>query len=111
MTQTNVGVAHIDRDELRARISDKYRDVALNPELGFHFHTGRPLTQMLGYDAALIDSLPSAPSIRSLAPAIRISSATCFPARRCSTLAVATGSIPLSLRRMSATAGGLSRST
>lgn len=58
MTQTNVGVAHIDRDELRARISDKYRDVALNPELGFHFHTGRPLTQMLGYDAALIDSLP-----------------------------------------------------
>jgi SAM-dependent methyltransferase len=59
MTTTTIGVAALDRDELRRRVAEKYRDVALNPELGFHFHTGRPLTQMLGYPAALVDRLPA----------------------------------------------------
>jgi SAM-dependent methyltransferase len=54
-----IGTASIDRDELRRRISDKYRDVAVSPELGFHFHTGRPLAQMLGYPDAVIDQLPA----------------------------------------------------
>ncbi len=58
MTQVPIGVASLDRDELRRRISDKYRDVALNPELGFHFHTGRPLARMLGYPADIVDTLP-----------------------------------------------------
>jgi SAM-dependent methyltransferase len=56
----SVGVARLDRDELRRRVSEKYRDVALEPELGFHFHTGRPLAGMLGYPPDLIDSLPPA---------------------------------------------------
>lgn len=56
---TTLGVAAVDRDELRARISDKYRDVAMNPELGFHFHTGAPLARMLGYPNEVIASLPS----------------------------------------------------
>ncbi|HEX6031018.1 MAG TPA: methyltransferase domain-containing protein [Tepidiformaceae bacterium] len=55
---TPIGIAAVDRAELRRRISEKYRDVATNPELGFHFHTGRPLARMLGYDEAVIDSLP-----------------------------------------------------
>jgi SAM-dependent methyltransferase len=59
MTQVPIGVASIDREELRRRISDKYRDVALNPELGFHFHTGRPLALMLGYPTDVVDQLPS----------------------------------------------------
>jgi arsenite methyltransferase len=54
-----IGVAAVDRDELRRRISEKYRDVAMNPEMGFHFHTGRPLTQMLGYPPEVVDRLPS----------------------------------------------------
>ena len=53
-----IGVAKLDREELRRRISDKYRDVALNPELGFHFHTGRPLAAMLGYEPQVLDTLP-----------------------------------------------------
>lgn len=53
-----IGVASIDREELRARISDKYRDVAMNPELGFHFHTGAPLARMLGYPDEVIAALP-----------------------------------------------------
>ncbi len=58
MTTTSIGVAAVDREELRRRIAEKYRDVAVNPEMGFHFHTGRPLTQMLGYPAAVVDRLP-----------------------------------------------------
>ena len=55
---TSVGVTAIDREELRRRVSQKYADVALNPEIGFHFHTGRPLALMLGYPRAVVDSLP-----------------------------------------------------
>jgi hypothetical protein len=37
------GVSPVDRDALRRFIAEKYSEVATNPELGFHFHTGRPL--------------------------------------------------------------------
>ncbi len=50
--------ANVDRGERRAQVQAKYNDVATHPELGFHFHTGRPLALMLGYDTAEIDSLP-----------------------------------------------------
>jgi arsenite methyltransferase len=53
-----VRAARVDPGALRDQIRDKYTDVALTPEKGFHFHTGRPLAQMLGYDDAIIDSLP-----------------------------------------------------
>jgi SAM-dependent methyltransferase len=55
---THIGVAGVDREVLRARIADKYRDVAVNPELGFHFHTGAPLARMLGYPDAVVAALP-----------------------------------------------------
>ena len=58
MSNQTIGKARIDRAELRQRISAKYRDVAVDPGLGFHFHTGRPLARMLGYPAETIDSLP-----------------------------------------------------
>ncbi|MGE3075186.1 MAG: methyltransferase domain-containing protein [Dehalococcoidia bacterium] len=54
----SLGIASVDRDELRARISEKYRDVAMNPEMGFHFHTGAPLARMLGYPDEVVASLP-----------------------------------------------------
>ena len=53
-----IGVAAVDRDELRIRISGKYRDVAMTPEVGFHFHTGAPLAKMLGYPDAAVAKLP-----------------------------------------------------
>lgn len=49
----------VDREQLRRQISEKYTDVALEPEKGFHFHTGRPLAMMLGYDAGGVDALPA----------------------------------------------------
>jgi len=60
MSAQEIGVARVDRDVLRRFISEKYSDVATNPELGFHFHTGRPLAIMLGYPGPVIDTLPSA---------------------------------------------------
>ncbi len=53
-----VVAAGVDRERLRTQISEKYTDVAETPETGFHFHTGRPLAAMLGYDQADVDWLP-----------------------------------------------------
>ena len=50
--------ADVDRERLRSQISEKYTDVAETPETGFHFHIGRPLAAMLGYDQADVDWLP-----------------------------------------------------
>lgn len=54
-----VTASRVDRAQLRQQISEKYTDVAKEPAKGFHFHTGRPLAEMLGYDAAALDALPS----------------------------------------------------
>lgn len=48
----------LDVDKLHEAIQAEYREVATTPEKGFHFHTGRPLAAMLGYDAAEVESLP-----------------------------------------------------
>jgi arsenite methyltransferase len=43
---------------LREEVKTKYREVAVNPHGGFHFHTGRPLARRLGYDDAVVAALP-----------------------------------------------------
>lgn len=48
----------VDPVELREQIKDTYREVAINPRKGYHFHTGRPLAKKLGYDQATVDALP-----------------------------------------------------
>ena len=58
MAQSVIGVSTVDRDQLRAQISEKYRDVAMDPEMGFHFHNGRPLARMLGYAGEVVETLP-----------------------------------------------------
>ena len=50
----------VDATSLREEVKNKYRDVASNPHGEYHFHTGRPLAKRLGYDAAMVDSLPDA---------------------------------------------------
>ena len=50
--------AAVDADALREEVRSKYREVAINPHGEFHFHTGRPLAKRLGYDDALVASLP-----------------------------------------------------
>jgi SAM-dependent methyltransferase len=53
-------VAGLDVDALRDAIREEYRVVATEPERGFHFHTGRPLARMLGYDDAWLAGIPEA---------------------------------------------------
>ena len=50
----------VDPVALREEVKNKYRDVAHNPNGEHHFHTGRPLARRLGYDQALVDSMPDA---------------------------------------------------
>jgi SAM-dependent methyltransferase len=51
-------VPKLSRDELRAEIKKEYTNVALDPTKGYHFHTGRRLAGILGYDEALYAGLP-----------------------------------------------------
>lgn len=56
----------VDREQLRTAIRDEYTTVAEEPERGFHFHTGRPLARLLGYDDDWLNGIPE-PCIASLA--------------------------------------------
>jgi len=53
-------VPNISPDDLRAAIKKEYASVALDPGKGYHFHTGRRLIAILGYDEALYAGLPEA---------------------------------------------------
>ncbi len=48
----------VDAEALRDQVKQKYREVAVEPNATYHFHTGRPLAARLGYDQATVDSLP-----------------------------------------------------
>jgi arsenite methyltransferase len=50
----------LDTRELEERVKGMYRDVALEPEHEFHFETGRPLAERLGYPAGDLDRIPAA---------------------------------------------------
>ncbi|MBZ0283377.1 MAG: methyltransferase domain-containing protein [Anaerolineae bacterium] len=56
----------LNLEALRFAIQEEYGAVALNPQQGFHFHTGRPLAQMLGYRDAWLEGIPET-SIESFA--------------------------------------------
>jgi SAM-dependent methyltransferase len=53
-------VPKISLEELRVEIKKEYTNVALDPNKGYHFHTGRKLANLLGYDEALYADLPEA---------------------------------------------------
>jgi len=50
----------VDPERLRDEVKSKYREVALEPHRGYHFHTGRPLAARLGYEREVVDALPDA---------------------------------------------------
>lgn len=50
----------ISLEELRVEIKKEYTNVALDPNKGYHFHTGRKLANLLGYDESLYADLPEA---------------------------------------------------
>jgi arsenite methyltransferase len=56
----------LDLGSLREAIKEEYCEVAANPQKGFHFHTGRPLAQMLEYAEEWLEGIPES-SIESFA--------------------------------------------
>jgi arsenite methyltransferase len=56
----------LDTAELEDRVKRMYEEVALEPDHEFHFETGRPLAERLGYPPDDLDRIPAA-SIESFA--------------------------------------------
>src|SRR5829696_5746363 len=54
------GTRQLDTAELEQRVKGMYQEVALEPEREFHFETGRPLAERLGYPPAELDRIPAA---------------------------------------------------
>jgi arsenite methyltransferase len=51
-------------EALRCEIKREYAEVATNPAKGFHFHTGRTLAALLGYDDELLEGIPEESIVR-----------------------------------------------
>jgi len=50
----------LDTADLTERVRGMYQEVALHPDHDFHFETGRPLAERLGYPTADLDRIPAA---------------------------------------------------
>jgi arsenite methyltransferase len=50
----------LDTADLTDRVKDMYQQVALHPDREFHFETGRPLAERLGYPVGDLDRIPAA---------------------------------------------------
>ncbi|HEX7196370.1 MAG TPA: methyltransferase domain-containing protein [Candidatus Limnocylindria bacterium] len=50
----------LDTADLTERVKGMYQEVALHPDREFHFETGRPLAEQLGYPATDLDRIPAA---------------------------------------------------
>lgn len=50
----------LDTADLTERVKGMYEEVALHPDREFHFETGRPLAERLGYPAADLYRIPAA---------------------------------------------------
>jgi ubiquinone/menaquinone biosynthesis C-methylase UbiE len=56
----SVTTRQLDTTELEERVKRMYEEVALDPGHEFHFETGHPLAERLGYPAEDLDRIPSA---------------------------------------------------
>jgi SAM-dependent methyltransferase len=63
---TEVTIAPVDIESLRAAIRAEYAAVAEHPDQGFHFHTGAHLAAILGYPEEWIATLPAS-AVESMA--------------------------------------------
>jgi len=57
---TTAETAQLDTEDLTKRVKEMYQEVALHPEHEFHFETGRPLAEHLGYPPEDLDRIPAA---------------------------------------------------
>ena len=88
----------LDTADLTERVKGMYQEVALHPDHEFHFETGRPLAERLGYPVADLDRIPAAAIDSFAASATSSTSPQSHPARPCSTSAAGRGPMPSSRR-------------
>jgi len=60
----------LDLENLRRAIQAEYAEVALRPDKGFHFHTGRPLARNFGMTRSGWRTYPTPPSNLLQSPVI-----------------------------------------
>jgi len=53
-----VAITSLQREHIIASVKEMYTEVASKPEKVFHFPTGRPACEFVGYPAAQLDSIP-----------------------------------------------------
>lgn len=58
MRNNSIQTQDLNINQLRSAIQSEYESVALKPEQGFHFHTGRKLAKMLDYQDEWLDAVP-----------------------------------------------------
>ena len=46
-------------DILRREVQAKYTELSDSPDLTYHFHHGRPLAEILGYQMDQVDAMPA----------------------------------------------------
>ena len=56
---TPISTPNVELETLRGEIQKEYTVVANTPETSFHFQTGRPLAELLGYSPDMIESVPA----------------------------------------------------
>jgi len=54
-----VAITRFTRENIFEAVKDMYTDVANKPEVGFHFPTGRPACEFLGYPKEQLDAVPA----------------------------------------------------
>ncbi len=53
-----VAITKFTRENIFDAVKQMYTDVAIKPEMGFHFPTGRPACEFLGYPQDQLDAVP-----------------------------------------------------
>ena len=51
--------AKVNQEDLKRRVKDMYKKVALHPEVEYHFEMGRKLAERLGYPSSILDQIPT----------------------------------------------------
>lgn len=54
-----VAITSFKREDIFKAVKKMYTEVATKPETGFHFPTGRPACEFLGYPAEQLDAIPA----------------------------------------------------
>ena len=54
-----VAITKFGREEIFSAVKKMYTEVAERPQQGFHFPSGRPICEYLGYPAAQLDAVPA----------------------------------------------------